>query len=192
MVLGQKHSEDKEHLLVGRGFVVAVAVEDERGARRQLLQAVDDGGGPVAVSSERPLQLAVDVHLDPVAVPAGRRRSVDVEHGGVMGGGEGGRQPSGQAVQSPLGPAARHQDEADGLCGPGSLEMPFQVNSAPLPQFKTLAGELALEVGPLGRKLRKLYFLTQVFPITCEVVGSRGLVRQKNSSTQQQEAHQSC
>ena len=118
---GEQHGEDQRGPLVGRVLVVAVAVEDDGGARRQLLEAVDDGHGLVPL--EGVPELVVDVELDLVAVLAGHAVSVDLEDGAVEGGGEGGGQTLGQAVKRLFSPAARSQDQAGWLFGMGCLEV---------------------------------------------------------------------
>lgn len=65
----QQDREDQKNVLVRGVLVITVAVEDESGAGRQLLKAVNDGNG--LVSLKRSLQLPVYVQLDVVAVPAG-------------------------------------------------------------------------------------------------------------------------
>ena len=42
-ILGQQDGEGQERMLEGSVLVVTVAVEDERGARRQLFKTVDYG-----------------------------------------------------------------------------------------------------------------------------------------------------
>lgn len=142
LLLPQQHCEDHKSLLVGGVLVVAVAIKNERGARGQLLEAVNDGHGLVAL--EGSLQLAVDVQLDLVAVLAGLAGPVDVEDGGVEGRREGGGQPLSQAAQCPLASAARGQDQTDRLSGLGRLEVPQQVDLAPAPDLRALMGELSL------------------------------------------------
>lgn len=127
----QENGEDQEGPLVGSVLVVAVAVENEGGAWGQLLEAVDDGHRLVPLEGD--LQFAVNVQLHLVAVLAGFARSINVEDGGVVGGGEGGGQAVSQAAHRPLPPDARRQDEADRLCGLGRLQVSEQVDSAPGP-----------------------------------------------------------
>ena len=125
-LLGEKHGEDQRSSLVSCVLVVAVAVEDDGGARGQLLEAVDDGHGLVPL--EGASELVVDVELDLVAVLAGHAVPVDLEDGAVEdgageGGGEGGGQTLGQAVQRPFSPTACSQEQADRLVGMGRLEV---------------------------------------------------------------------
>lgn len=143
LFLPQQYREDQTSLLVGGVLVVAVAIKNKRGARRQLLEAVNDSHGFVSFKSS--LQLAVDVQFDLVAVLAGFAGSVDVQEGGVEGGGEGGGQALSQAVQRPLSPAACSKDQTDWLCRMGCFQMLLQVDLAPLPQVRPLTRKLSLK-----------------------------------------------
>lgn len=142
VLLLQQHGEDQEDFLVGGVLVVTVAVEDEGGAGRQLLEAVNDGDGFVPL--ERPLQLPVDVQFDAVAVLAGGAGAVDVEDGGVDGGGEGGGQTLSQAAQRPLRFEPGRQDEADGLGGAERLQVPLHVDPVSVPQLGALVRKPSL------------------------------------------------
>lgn len=122
--------------------MVTVAIENKRGAWRQLLEAMDDSHG--FVSPESSLQLFVDVQFDLVAVLASFAGSIDVEDRGIQGRREGRGQALSQAVQRPFSSDACSQDQTDWLCGLGCLEVPLQVDPAPVPELNTLVGELSL------------------------------------------------
>lgn len=147
----QQHCEDQKGLLVGCVLMVTVAIENERGARRQLLESVNDSRRFASIKSF--LQPAVNVQFDLVAVLAGFTGSINVEEGRIVGGGEGRGQASSQAVQRLLSSEAGSQNEAHWLCGLGRLEMPLQVDPGPSPELRLLVTELILHFIHLSGKL---------------------------------------
>lgn len=149
-VLLQQHGQQQGHVLEGGALVVAVLVEDERGAGGQQLEAVNDRGSAPGV--ERRAQLPVHLLLGPVAVEPGFVPAVDLHRAAVQGGRVGVGQAGAEAAQGPLGAAGGREDDDGRLRVLGRVQVLAQELAPTEPQVGALAREPVLQLVELGQE----------------------------------------